>query len=81
MGRWVAYALGGLVVLAQELGTAITTGYTMLISSAVPEGKGVSSSAALEVASLHAICAASSIALEGDQCALLCQKVCCRAPS
>ena len=75
--RWVAYSVGALVVLAQELGTPFSRGLTLLISSAVPEGKGVSSSAALEVASLQAICAACGVQLQGDQCALLCQKVGC----
>ena len=50
-------------------------GLTLFISSAVPEGKGVSSSAALEVACMQAVCAACGIQLQGDQCALLCQKV------
>ena len=41
----------------------------------VPEGKGVSSSAAVEVAAMQAICAAVGISLPGSQCALLCQQV------
>lgn len=41
----------------------------------VPEGKGVSSSAALEVAAMSALAAAHGIALEGRDLALLCQRV------
>ncbi|MEJ7712653.1 MAG: hypothetical protein WKF84_23100 [Pyrinomonadaceae bacterium] len=47
----------------------------MLISSRVPEGKGVSSSAAIEVASMSAVCAAFGIELAPRDLALLCQKV------
>ena len=47
----------------------------MQVRSLVPEGKGVSSSAAVEVAAMQAICAAVDIHLEGSQCAALCQKV------
>lgn len=41
----------------------------------VPEGKGVSSSAAVEVATMAAIAAAYSMQLEGRELALLCQRV------
>ena len=41
----------------------------------VPEGKGVSSSAAIEVATMSAVAAAHGIELEGRQLALLCQLV------
>ena len=41
----------------------------------VPEGKGVSSSAAVEVAAMAAVAAAYSIRLEGRELALLCQRV------
>jgi L-arabinokinase len=41
----------------------------------VPQGKGVSSSAALEVATMQAMCALYDIHLEGREMALLCQRV------
>ena len=50
-------------------------GLSILISSAVPEGKGVSSSAAVEVATMQALAAVQGLALDGRDLALLCQKV------
>ena len=47
----------------------------MLIRSAVPEGKGVSSSAALEVASMQAVAAAYELKILAPALARLCQKV------
>ncbi|KAF6167317.1 hypothetical protein GIB67_043178 [Kingdonia uniflora] len=47
--KWAAYVAGTLLVLMTELGVRFTDGISMLVSSAVPEGKGVSSSAAAEV--------------------------------
>jgi L-arabinokinase len=47
----------------------------LLISSRVPEGKGVSSSAALEVATMSAVAAAFNIRIEPREIALLCQRV------
>jgi galactokinase len=41
----------------------------------VPVGKGVSSSAALEVATMRAICAVGGLDLEGRELALLCRRV------
>ncbi|KAI3438985.1 hypothetical protein D9Q98_001398 [Chlorella vulgaris] len=72
---WAAYVVGALVVLMRELGTQFTTGLSILVSSEVPEGKGVSSSAAVEVATMAALAAAYGIQLDGRQMALLCQKV------
>jgi galactokinase len=72
---WSAYALGILVVLAHERGAAPPPGLRMLIRSNVPEGKGVSSSAALEVASAKAVSAAFGIDLAPRELALLAQTV------
>jgi L-arabinokinase len=47
----------------------------VLVSSRVPPGKGVSSSAALEVASMSAAAAAFHLDLEPRELALLCQRV------
>jgi len=42
------------VVLMRERGAAFPDGLSVLVYSAVPEGKGVSSSAAVEVAVMQA---------------------------
>ena len=72
---WAAYVAGALVVLMRERGMRFADGLSILISSAVPEGKGVSSSAAVEVATMQALTAAQGLALDGRDLALLCQKV------
>ncbi|KAG5554385.1 hypothetical protein RHGRI_012048 [Rhododendron griersonianum] len=56
--RWAAYVAGAILVLMTELGMRFENSISMLVSSAVPEGKGVSSSASVEVASMSAIAAA-----------------------
>ena len=75
--RWAAYVAGALVVLGREKRLTITRGLRMSIDSRVPAGKGVASSAALEVAAMRAICAALGVTLEGGgrELAILCQKV------
>ncbi len=73
--RWAAYVAGALVVLAIEKQAKFDSGAAVLIGSNVPSGKGVSSSAALEVAAMKAIAAAYSIELDGRELAILCQKV------
>jgi galactokinase len=73
--RWAAYVAGGLLVLAREHGLRPEYGLRLLIRSDVPEGSGVSSSAALEVAALHAMAVAFGVPLEPRDLALLCQKV------
>ncbi len=73
--RWAAYVAGVWPILRGELGSELPGGARIEIRSSVPEGKGVSSSAALEVATMRAVCAAWSIELSGDRMALLCQKV------
>lgn len=73
---WVAYIIGALVVLQAEFGIDLQRhGLSLLVSSAVPEGKGVSSSAAVEVATMAAVAAAYGIELDGRRMALLCQTV------
>jgi L-arabinokinase len=73
--QWAAYAAGAFLVLMRERGARFEGGARILISSTVPEGKGVSSSAALEVAVMQAIATAFAIPLEPRELALLCQKV------
>src|SRR5690606_22471690 len=53
--HWGAYPAGVVAVLVREEGLSLTGGLDLVIESAVPEGKGVSSSAALEAATLAAI--------------------------
>jgi len=73
--HWAAYAAGVFLVLMRERGVAFPGGARILICSDVPEGKGVSSSAAIEVAVMQAVAAAFDIALQPCEMALLCQKV------
>lgn len=73
--RWAAYVAGVLFILQRELGVEFNSGIRILIASNIPIGKGVSSSAALEVAVMNAVCAAFDIQVEPRQLALLCQIV------
>ena len=74
-GTWAAYVAGVFLVLARERGIRFSNGARILISSRVPEGKGVSSSAALEVATMSAVAAAFEIEIEPREIALLCQRL------
>ncbi|WIA12875.1 hypothetical protein OEZ85_006496 [Tetradesmus obliquus] len=71
---WGAYVAGCLLVLAREKGVAYPDGISILVASDVPEGKGVSSSAALEVAVMTALAAAHDCSLSSRELAILCQK-------
>ncbi|KAI4337448.1 hypothetical protein L6164_015863 [Bauhinia variegata] len=73
--KWAAFVAGAIVVLMHEFGVRFEDSISMLVSSAVPEGKGVSSSAAVEVASMSAIAAAHGLSISPRDLALLCQKV------
>lgn len=72
---WAAYVAGILVVLAREVGARCERGLRVLVNSRVPEAKGVSSSAALEVASMQAIGRMIGVQPEGAELAKLCQLV------
>ena len=56
--HWAAYIAGVFHVLAREHGVYLSEGATLVVESDVPEGKGVSSSAALEAATMEAVLAA-----------------------
>lgn len=71
--RWVAYVIGTLVVLGRERGLRISGGLRIDIDSSVPAGKGVASSAAIEVATMRAVCGFYDIEIEGRDLAILCQ--------
>lgn len=73
--HWASYIAGVFTVLAHEKEVKFQDGARILISSNIPVGKGVSSSAALEVATMHAVCAAFGIEIDPLEMALLCQKV------
>jgi L-arabinokinase len=73
--RWAAYVLGGVLALARERGLRPRHGFALLLRSDVPEGKGVSSSAAIEVGSMRALAELYGLPLDGRELALLCQTV------
>lgn len=72
--HWAAYVAGVLLVLARARALRVTRGMRVLIVSDVPLGKGVSSSAALEVAALRAFAGCLDVNLEGRELALLGQQ-------
>ena len=72
--RFAAYALGGLSQL-RERGAELSGGLCVLVDSAVPEGKGVSSSAALEVASLRALSELWQLPFSGVELGIAGQRV------
>jgi galactokinase len=76
-GGWTDYVQGVVSVLRQEYASADATGFEMLISSGVPMGSGLSSSAALEVAAMKALREAWRLgeALDDLRIARLSQKV------
>ena len=73
--QWAGYVAGAFLVLMKEKDVSFPEGARILIHSDVPEGKGVSSSAALEVASMQAVLAAYQIECHPREVALLCQRV------
>jgi galactokinase len=73
--HWAAYVAGVFLVLSRERRVRFDRGARLLISSRVPEGKGVSSSAALEVATMSAVAAVFGIEIRPRELALLCQQV------
>jgi galactokinase len=72
---WAAYVAGTLMPLTAHKGLRHAGGARILVASRVPEGKGVASSAAIEVAAIFALAAAGNLELEGREAALLCHQV------
>jgi len=70
---WAAYVAGAVIVLARHRKIAPEGGLRILIHSRVPEAKGVSSSAALEVATMQAVGSLFDETLDGAELARLCQ--------
>ncbi len=67
---WAAYVLGPVALLARDERLSIT-GLRLLVSSSVPEGKGLGSSAAVEIAVAQATAGALGHRLEPRRLALL----------
>jgi galactokinase len=63
--RWGCYVLGALSFLSRSYGCGKAGGIDLFIASDLPPNKGVSSSAALEVATLKAASAAWGVCLDG----------------
>lgn len=70
---WAAYILGPVLVLLRETRATVEGGLRIVIASRVPEGKGVSSSAAVEVATMRAMAALLNVEVRGEELARLCQ--------
>ena len=73
--RWTAYVLGIFHWLKEQFPEQVQHGMTVLIHSDVPLNKGVSSSAAVEVAVMKAAASAYGIELHGVELAEACQWV------
>lgn len=71
---WSAYLLGVLAVLLREHGAQLRTGLDLALASEVPEAKGMSSSAAVEVATARALASHLGLALAPRDLALACQR-------
>src|SRR6187402_3039101 len=71
-GDWAVYVLGCFLVLQKEKNIALT-GANVFIESKVPWGKGVSSSAALEVATMNALNQLYKLSLGKEELAVLAQ--------
>jgi L-arabinokinase len=73
--RWTAYVLGTFYLLRQRYPDRVTRGANVYIESEVPLNKGVSSSAAVEVAVMKPAARAYGIDLGGVELAEACQWV------
>lgn len=73
--RWTAYVLGAFFLLRQRYPDKVQSGASVYIESEVPLNKGVSSSAAVEVAVMKAAAAGYGIDLNGIELAEACQWV------
>ena len=70
---WAGYVIGVLLALAKETGADLSHGVQVLVESKVPIGKGLSSSAAIEVATARAVVELLGQAIPGEELARLCQ--------
>jgi L-arabinokinase len=72
-GAWAAYLVGPVALLAREERLPLT-GLRLVVSSSVPEGKGLGSSAAVEIAAGFAAGGALGVSLDPRAVALLGQR-------
>lgn len=72
---WALYVIGALIILRTEIGWRAPRGMRLEIASDVPHGAGVSSSAALEVATISALNRAFRLELDGHKIARLAQNL------
>ena len=70
---WANYPLGVIHVL-REAGLPLLRGFNLAFSSDLPVGAGLSSSAAIELATLEAVCAIEGITLNRKEKVLLAQR-------
>ncbi|MCU1250543.1 MAG: L-arabinokinase [Edaphobacter sp.] len=73
--RWTAYVLGVFHLLLLRWPERLHQGITLFLQSDVPLNKGVSSSAAVEVATMKAVAAVYGIVINGVELAEACQWV------
>jgi galactokinase len=73
--RWTAYVLGAFLLFRHRYPEQVKVGASIYIESEVPRNKGVSSSAAVEVAVMKAAAACYGIPLDGIALAEACQWV------
>jgi galactokinase len=76
--KWAAYPIGVIQLCLRLAGVSTTDthpGFRLLVDSAVPEGRGVASSAALEVAAMFAVLASCGTDRTPAQIAAACQWV------
>jgi L-arabinokinase len=73
--RWTSYVLGAFFLLRQRYPEQVQTGASIYIESEVPLNKGVSSSAAVEVAVMKSAAACYGVDLKGIELAEACQWV------
>ncbi len=66
---WFAYIVGGLYLLKMKYPQKVVHGLNMFMDSQIPLGKGVSSSAAIEVSALKACAAAYGLTASGVELA------------
>ncbi len=72
--KWASYIVGSIILLFWEKKINLT-GFEILIESDIPIGKGVSSSAALEVATLKVFSEYYQLDFKGTELPILAQKV------
>jgi galactokinase len=70
---WAGYIIGPVLTLLRERRIRTATGFRIVVDSQVPEGKGVSSSAAIEVATMRAAAELFGAELAGSELARLCE--------